>query len=61
MAIIMAIMAIIMDINGNNKGIIMAIMAMIRAIMAMIMAIIAMIMAINGHTNGNDTGHKQWP
>ena len=32
-------MAIIMAIHGNNKGIIMAIMAMLMVIMAMLMAI----------------------
>ena len=43
-------MAIIMAINGNNKGILMAIkLAMLMVIMAMIMAIMAIRMAINGN------------
>ena len=40
-----AILAI-MAIHGNNKGIIMAILAMIMVIMAMRMAIMAILMAI---------------
>ena len=47
----------LMAMHGHTKGILMAIMAMIRAIMAMIRAI----MAIH---NGNNTGHTwqySWP
>ena len=60
-------MAMINCHNGNTKGTIMAIMAMIRARMAMIMATLAITMAILIARmaiilaiHGNDLGHK-WP